>query len=106
MLEINRKISDLDQPAEHIFRAHFKDSLQGIIDTTTAENDKEYVKKCVSVKLHDINPGDTGWDIFSLNYSVEGPLVAIFPVAVMRRYITYIGYISSIWSRKRRFRKC
>ena len=45
------------------------------------------MKKCVSVKLHDINPGDTGWDVFSLNYAVEGPLVAIFPVAVMRRYI-------------------
>jgi len=81
------KISDLDQPAENIFRFKFKGPLRGIIDSTTADNDEEYVKQCVSVKLHDINPGDTGWDVFSLNYSVEGPLVAIFPVAVMRRYI-------------------
>jgi len=85
--------SDLDQSAEHIFRTHFKGPLRGIIETTTAENDKEYVKKCVSVKLHDINPGDTGWDVFSLNYAVEGPLVAIFPVAVMRRYIRIFNFL-------------
>ncbi|CAG5112812.1 Oidioi.mRNA.OKI2018_I69.chr2.g6986.t1.cds [Oikopleura dioica] len=85
--------SDLDQPAEVIFRHNFKEPLSFAIDTSTADNDKEYVKKCVSVRLHDINPGDTGWDVFSLNYSVEGPLVAIFPVTVMRRYIRIFNFL-------------
>ena len=47
-----------------------------------APYDHPDVLKAIDVRM---NPGDVGWDIFSLNYNVKGPLKTIFPTEVMKK---------------------
>ena len=51
------------------------------------------VLRSLDVRVHEVNPGDVGWDVFSLNYAVTGPLLTIFPHEFMRRYIRVLNFL-------------
>ena len=51
------------------------------------------VLRSLDVRVHEVNPGDVGWDVFSLNYAVTGPLLTIFPHEIMRRYIRVFNFL-------------
>lgn len=50
------------------------------------------------MKLLEQNPGDSGWEIFSLNYSVDEPLNTILTPEVM---FGYLKIFSFLWKLKR-----
>jgi gamma-tubulin complex component 3 len=78
---------ELDKPADELFRRNLAEHVETAISLTNAQFDHPDVLKAIDVRLHGMNPGDVGWDIFSLNYNVEGPLKTIFPTEVMKKYI-------------------
>ena len=82
--------SELTKPANSLHRRNLSEQLISAIQCTNAQYDDEDVRKSLDVRLLEINPGDVGWDVFSLDYSVSGPLLTIFPKDVMRQYIRFV----------------
>jgi len=84
---------ELGKPADELFRRNLAEHVETAISLTNAQFDHPDVLKAIDVRLHGMNPGDVGWDIFSLNYNVEGPLKTIFPTEVMKKYIRVFNFL-------------
>uniref|UniRef100_A0A8C2HFT9 Tubulin, gamma complex associated protein 3 n=1 Tax=Cyprinus carpio TaxID=7962 RepID=A0A8C2HFT9_CYPCA len=59
----------------------YQHNLTGILETavraTNAQFDSPEILKRLDVRLLEVSPGDTGWDVFSLDYHVEGPIATV-----------------------------
>ena len=66
---------------QKFFRRNLAEHIETAI-MINAPYDHPDVLKAIDVRM---NPGDVGWDIFSLNYNVKGPLKTIFPTEVMKK---------------------
>ena len=33
----------------------------------------------LDVQMFEVSPGDTGWDVFTLDYHVDGPILTVSP---------------------------
>ena len=72
-----------------LFREHlakkadtlFLHNLSGILETavraTNAQYDDVDILKRLDVRLLEVSPGDIGWDVFSLDYRVDGPIKTV-----------------------------
>ena len=77
---------ELKKPALHIYKHNLQANLETAIRATNAQfNDKECLNK-LNIKLLDVSTGDTGWDIFVLEYNVEVPLTVIFNKNLLKEY--------------------
>ena len=45
-----------------------------------------------------LSPGDSGWDVFSLDYHVDGPISTVFTSEVMLQYLRVFNFL---WRAKR-----
>lgn len=56
--------------------------MQGHLDAalraTSAATDDPDILKRVDVRLQRTMDGDRGWDVFSLQYHIKGPMAAVF----------------------------
>jgi gamma-tubulin complex component 3 len=77
---------ELKKPATQIFKHNLLSILDTAIKATNAEYHDEDCKKCLNIKLMDANSGDTGWDIFVLEYNIDIPLNVIFTKPLLRDY--------------------
>ena len=61
--------------------AVYRHNLVGVLDTALRGTNAQYLDPTildrVGVKLYEPSPGDSGWDIFSLDYHLEEPLTAV-----------------------------
>ena len=77
-------------------------SLSGILETairaTNAQFEDQEILDRLDVRLLDVQPGDTGWDVFSLDYKVTGPISAVFGRNILTRYLMLFN---SLWRAKR-----
>ncbi|GCB66303.1 hypothetical protein scyTo_0004942 [Scyliorhinus torazame] len=59
----------------------YQHNLTGILETavraTNAQFDSPEILKRLDVRLLEISAGDTGWDVFSLDYHVDGPIATL-----------------------------
>lgn len=77
---------ELKKPASHIYKHNLQANLETAIRASNAKyNDAECLKK-LNIKLMDASTGDTGWDIFLLEYNVEVPLTVIFNKSLLKEY--------------------
>ena len=77
---------ELKKPASHIYKHNLQANLETAIRASNAKfNDKECLKK-LNIKLMDASTGDTGWDIFLLEYNVDVPLTVIFTKSSLKEY--------------------
>ena len=77
---------ELKKTASTIYKHNLQTILENSIRTTNAQfNDKECLNK-LNIKLLDSKIGDTGWDIFLLEYNVEPPLNVIFNKKSLLQY--------------------
>ena len=72
-----------------IFREHlakraetlYVHNLSGILETavraTNAQFDDPDILKRLDVRLLEVSPDDIGWDVFSLDYRVDGPIKTV-----------------------------
>ena len=68
---------ELKKPAGSIYKYVLQSILESSINSTNARfNDKECLNK-LNIKLLNPLPGDTGWDIFCLEYNLPLPLTVI-----------------------------
>ncbi|KAI9105921.1 tubulin, gamma complex associated protein 3 [Phlyctochytrium arcticum] len=68
----------LTKPASTLYRHNLNSSLETGIRMSNAQYDNQDILRRLDVRMMEISPGDTGWDVFSLIYQVESPLDTVF----------------------------
>uniref|UniRef100_A0A4W3IZB7 Tubulin gamma complex component 3 n=1 Tax=Callorhinchus milii TaxID=7868 RepID=A0A4W3IZB7_CALMI len=80
----------------------YQHNLTGILETavraTNAQYDSPEILKRLDVRLLEISTGDTGWDVFSLDYHVDGPIATVFTRECMSHYLRVFNFL---WRAKR-----
>jgi gamma-tubulin complex component 3 len=67
---------ELDRPARDLYQHHLFSIVAASVRCTNQFDDAEILQH-LDVKLVHATDGDRGWDIFTLQYSVRGPLATI-----------------------------
>lgn len=85
---MNLMVPELNKPSSQVYIA--KHNLSSILETAIkASNAQYHLPECINrlnIKLLEPNLGDTGWDIFSLEYIIKIPLTVIFNKNLLLRY--------------------
>ncbi|KAI9217075.1 Spc98 family-domain-containing protein [Blastocladiella britannica] len=89
---------DLDKPAPTLYRHHLTGTLEQAIRSSNAQFDNQDVLRRLDVRLLASAPGDTGWDVFSLDYAVSSPINTVITAQAMSRYHQLFKFM---WSVKR-----
>lgn len=78
---------ELKKRAGQLFRHNLTAILEGALRQSNAQYDPQYILDRVSIRLLEATPGDSGWEIFSLDYNVSDvPLNAIIHTVAMQQY--------------------
>lgn len=77
---------ELKKRALQLYRHNLTGLLEGALRSSNAQFEGAEVLDRVSVRLLEANPGDTGWEVFSLDYMVDAPLNAIIDAKAMGQY--------------------
>ncbi|EDV25710.1 uncharacterized protein TRIADDRAFT_23488, partial [Trichoplax adhaerens] len=89
---------DLNKPASNLYVHNLTGVLETAIRATNAQYDDADIIKRLDIRLLEVSPGDTGWDIFSLDYHVDGPISTVFTAQCM---INYLRMFNFLWRLKR-----
>ncbi|PVD18317.1 hypothetical protein C0Q70_20866 [Pomacea canaliculata] len=89
---------DLAKPATNLYLHNLNGILETAIRATNAQYDDADILKRLDVRLLEVSPGDTGWDVFSLDYHVDGPIRTVFTPECM---IMYLRVFNFLWRAKR-----
>ena len=65
---------ELCKPATTLYPHNLNGILESAIRATNAQYEEADVLKRLDVMLLSVSPGDTGWDVFSLDYHTDGPI--------------------------------
>jgi gamma-tubulin complex component 3 len=77
---------ELKKRSNQLYRHNLTGILDGALRSSNAQFEPTYVLDRVGVRLLDSVPGDTGWEVFSLDYAVDTPLNAIVHQEASVRY--------------------
>jgi len=89
---------ELSQPATQLYPHNLAGILETAIRGTNTQFEQADILQRLDVRLLEIQPGDTGWDVFSLDYKVTGPIGTVFTSDNMTRYLMLFN---SLWRAKR-----
>lgn len=78
--------NELKKPATQIYKHNLLSILETAIRASNAQYHDQDCLKRLNIKLMDSSTGDTGWDIFVLEYNVEIPLNVIFTKTLLKDY--------------------
>ena len=79
---------ELKKRANQLYRHNLTEMLEGALRASNAHYLPISVLDRVGVRLLEASPGDTGWEVFSLDYSVDPPLNAIVHAHALSQYRT------------------
>ncbi|XP_062521244.1 gamma-tubulin complex component 3 homolog isoform X2 [Corticium candelabrum] len=89
---------DLVQDASLLYLYNLTGTLESAVRSTNAQFEEPDILKRLDVRLLELSPGDTGWDVFSLDYHVDGPISTVFTRETMLRYLRTFNFL---WRAKR-----
>jgi len=101
--DIMRYLLDLLEPELcHPATQLYPHNLAGILETAIRGSNSQYedqqILERLDVRLLEIQAGDTGWDVFSLDYKVTGPIGVVFTPDIMTQYLMLFN---TLWRAKR-----
>lgn len=76
---------ELKRRANQLFRHNLTGILEGALRASNAQFEPSYVLDRIGIRLLEASPGDSGWEIFSLDYSIDAPLNAVSLRALLYR---------------------
>ncbi|XP_060528950.1 gamma-tubulin complex component 3 [Cylas formicarius] len=88
---------ELNKPAGEIYGHTLSTILETAIRVTNAQYEHEDTLQRLNVSFMSHSIGDTGWDVFSLIYIVDGPIGTIFQPTMP----TYQCLFGALWKAKR-----
>ncbi|KAL7983861.1 hypothetical protein Chor_000737, partial [Crotalus horridus] len=89
---------ELARPATTLYQHNLTGILETAVRATNAQFDNPEILKRLDVRLLEVSPGDTGWDVFSLDYHVDGPIATMFTRECMSHYLRVFNFL---WRAKR-----
>ncbi|XP_075910838.1 gamma-tubulin complex component 3 [Petromyzon marinus] len=89
---------ELARPANTLYQHNLTGILETSVRATNAQFDSPDILNRVDVRLLEVSPGDTGWDVFSLDYHVDGPIATVFTQECMMQYLRVFNFL---WRAKR-----
>lgn len=89
---------DLAKPASQLYRHNLNGLVESAVRATNAQFEDPDVQSRLDLRLLEINPGDTGWDVFSLDYHINQPLNTIISPEIMLLYLRCFNFL---WRAKR-----
>ncbi|XP_041973897.1 gamma-tubulin complex component 3 homolog [Aricia agestis] len=91
---------ELNKPATSLYVHNLTCTLEAAVRATNAQFEPPHVLARLHVNLYPNCDGreDSGWDVFALQYRVDGPLGTLFPAACAARYR---ALFSQLWRVKR-----
>eukprot|EP00088_Acartia_fossae_P006660 TRINITY_DN13076_c0_g1_i1.p1 TRINITY_DN13076_c0_g1~~TRINITY_DN13076_c0_g1_i1.p1 ORF type:complete len:818 (+),score=159.85 TRINITY_DN13076_c0_g1_i1:251-2455(+) len=90
--------SELSQPATQLYPHNLAGILETAIRATNTQYEDADILERLDVRLLEIQPGDSGWDVFSLDYKVTGPIGVVLTPDTMTRYLMLFN---TLWRAKR-----
>ena len=84
---------ELSEPANTISTFKLAGLLETAIRSSNAQYDDRDILDRLKVKMMPHNPGDRGWDVFSLEYDARVPLDTVFTESVMSRYLRIFNFL-------------
>ncbi|GBG29500.1 Gamma-tubulin complex component 3 [Hondaea fermentalgiana] len=88
----------LELPASQVFRHALVSQLETAVRATNANLDSDDVLERLDVRLMEASPGDSGWDVFVLDYHLDMPLNCVITADAMGRYYEIFTFL---WRLKR-----
>uniref|UniRef100_H2ZAA7 Uncharacterized protein n=1 Tax=Ciona savignyi TaxID=51511 RepID=H2ZAA7_CIOSA len=90
--------TELDKPASLLYRHNLSGPVEAAVRASNAQFEDQDVLTRLDFRLLEINPGDCGWDVFSLDYHVDPPLNTLITPDVM---LVYLRVFNFLWRAKR-----
>lgn len=90
--------SDLAKAASTLYMHNLTGVLETAIRATNAQYADPEIIERLDCRLLEVSPGDTGWDVFSLDYHVDGPISTVFTPECMIHYLRIFNFL---WRAKR-----
>lgn len=87
---------ELDRPAKELYSYELSSILDAALRSTNAQYDDAEILNNLDVRLMSNFEGDTGWDIFSLQYTIQGPLLTMLEVSMPK----YLQLFKHLWRLK------
>lgn len=87
---------ELDRPAKDLYSYELSSILDSALRATLPQNDDGEILNALDVRLMSNFEGDTGWDIFSLQYTVRGPLTTMLELSMAK----YLQLFKHLWRMK------
>lgn len=88
---------ELLKPATEMYPHNLSGILESAIRSTNAQFEDENILNRLDVRVLEKSPGDTGWDVFTLDYHVSGPIGTIFEMNMT----SYLMLFNALWRAKR-----
>ena len=88
----------LSKPAHQVFRHSLNAQLETAIRASNARGENEDILKRLDVRILEASPGDSGWDVFALDYHVTPPINTIVRSDSMQKYLEIFTFL---WKLKR-----
>ncbi|XP_013167226.1 PREDICTED: gamma-tubulin complex component 3 homolog isoform X1 [Papilio xuthus] len=91
---------ELNKPASSLYVHNLTCTLEAAVRATNAQFEPPHVLSRLHVNLYPNCDGreDSGWDVFALQYRVDGPLGTLFPATCAARYR---ALFAQLWRVKR-----
>ena len=89
---------ELRKKATALYRHNLTGMLEGALRSSNAQFEPAFVLERVGVRLLEASPGDSGWEVFTLDYVVDSPLSAVVHGDAMAQYRTAFH---TLWKLKR-----
>ncbi|KAF8778289.1 gamma-tubulin complex component 3 homolog [Argiope bruennichi] len=90
--------TDLSKPGKNLYIHNLTGILESAIRATNAQFHNPEVLQRLDVRLLEVCLDDTGWDVFSLDYHVDGPIATVFTSHCMH---SYYKLFHVLWKAKR-----
>ncbi|KAK3910056.1 Gamma-tubulin complex component 3 [Frankliniella fusca] len=88
---------ELRKPASELTSHSLSGILESAIRATNAQFEDASILQRLDVRLLEHSPGDTGWDIFSMDYNMDGPIGTVFSSCTL----SYLMLFNALWRAKR-----
>ncbi|XP_076370838.1 gamma-tubulin complex component 3 homolog isoform X1 [Tachypleus tridentatus] len=89
---------ELPKSANMLYLHNLSGILESAIRATNAQFDSPDILQRLDLRLLEAAVGDTGWDVFSLDYHVDGPIGTVFTPQCIN---AYLRLFNTLWRSKR-----
>ncbi len=89
---------ELSKPANKLYAHNISAILESAVRATNAQFESEDILSRLDTRILPISDKDLGWDVFTLDYKVHGPIGTVLSEDVM---IRYNQLFNALWRFKR-----